>query len=366
MTKPRRTRPRAALQHAAKLLVQKLVSFVPGEAGFRVNEWVVGRMRSAPGDDFFRFRIAKGLANLERLRAETSADLAGRVLELGTGWHGIDLLLFHVFGARSIHTVDHHRHLDLGYVKRAAALLVDGEALAGLDPDGPLGVPLPERVAGLRVIAGCDTVGAFLEHIGATFVQARSCVLAPGDVPAGIDVLYSESVLQRIPTRDLFALLQFVRTELLAPGAVSFHRTDQKDINAQEHVNDGIDPLGYLRHSDFVHDRLLSCRFNAQNRLRESDLVRAFEDLGLRTVSLTSTWSEEDLARYADFPFAARFAAHGLRDLVTTASILVSFLPEGEKQDEARSEGHVDLPRPAGARPSARIVDEGSRVAQNV
>ena len=96
-----------------------------------------------------------------------------------------------------------------------------------------------------------------------------------------IHLLSSESVLQRIPVDDLMKNFKSISKNLEATNAVSCHRTDQKDINAQEHVGTRLIKLDYLRHSDFFYNNVMSCRFNMQSQLRECDFIKILEDLDL-------------------------------------------------------------------------------------
>ena len=58
-------------------------------------------------------RIDKGLDNLAMIRKLTGFDPENkRILEVGTGRHGIDCLIFYVLGAEAISTFDHVLHLE--------------------------------------------------------------------------------------------------------------------------------------------------------------------------------------------------------------------------------------------------------------
>jgi len=145
--------------------------------------------------------------------------------------------------------------------------------------------------------------------------------------PESVSFFYSESVIQRVPTKDLEASVQHLGTQLLKPGGAFFVRTDQKDIHAQDHVDTSLWPFEYLKYSDRMYDFLSSEKLNYQNRLRESDFVRLFQDSDLEIVRIHSSLFEEDLDRIDRLKVDARFQGYEKEDLVTRASRIVGRKP---------------------------------------
>jgi hypothetical protein len=93
-----------------KVAVQNALGLLPGPLGFKANEACVALLRGHVDRTETSRRTIKGTANLALIRRETGIQFNGaKVLEVGTGWHGIDLVLFSLVGATHIYTVDHHR-----------------------------------------------------------------------------------------------------------------------------------------------------------------------------------------------------------------------------------------------------------------
>ncbi len=87
-----------------KLLAQNLIGLLPGTLGFQLNESFVRLVRGGVGSRVDApKRIIKGLENMALLYDKTEFTLSGKtVLEVGTGWHGIDLITFYLFFLKSI------------------------------------------------------------------------------------------------------------------------------------------------------------------------------------------------------------------------------------------------------------------------
>jgi len=141
--------------------------------------------------------------------------------------------------------------------------------------------------------------------------------------PKSIDLFYSDSVLHRIPERDLALLLKDVGERLMRPGALCFHRTDQCDINSHPHIDPSLWRLAYLRYPDWYFDAIISGRFNSQNRLRESDFIALLESAGIWILFKDSVIHGEDLERMRTFKVADRFREKSLKDLATVRSTLI-------------------------------------------
>lgn len=314
-----------ARKYYVKLAAQKFISFLPGKIGFRLNEYVVKSLQSHPSDDFFKFRIEKGLKNTLLINEHTNCNFQGNVLEVGTGWHAVDIIVFYLLGAKRIFTVDHHCHLNPDYAKKVAGIMTNTDFLQNIEIADDIAPLLQaDRLESLKAAQNCATLDELLALLQVTFIQSKSSIIRDGQIGEKVDLFYSESVIHRIPVNDLTQNIQYIGNHLMAEQGVSFHRTDQKDINAQDHVDNDLDKLAYLKYSDFVYDKIFSCRFNSQNRLREPDFIKILEDAGLKTSYKKSFYEEEDLMKYKNFPFNGRFKGYGLQDMVTTASIIIS------------------------------------------
>jgi hypothetical protein len=309
-----------------KVAIQNVLAVLPGTLGFKANEACVRLLRGYVDRTDTNRRIEKGISNLALIQRETGMSFVdATVLEVGTGWHGIDLVLFRLAGARHIYTVDHHRHLTLQSIQAHTPEILSRQSLERLSELAP---GVMERAAALDW-AKWATLSEALRQLNVTALVSPSCLTNHLPIPsASIDIFYSDSVLHRIPERDLALLLHDVGQRLLHVGSVCFHRTDQCDINAQSHLDQNLWRLAYLKYPDWFFDRIISGRFNSQNRLRESDFIALLESAGVRILFKDSVIHKEDLERMRTFRVAKRFRGKSLEDLATVRSTLI-----GRKDD---------------------------------
>ena len=194
-----------------KVAIQNIISLLPKSIGFKINKIFV---EIAIGDinqriDYHK-RILKGLRNIEILYRELNFSLSGKtVLELGTGWHGIDLLIFYLLGANKIITIDHYAHLRIDVCLNAIKHFQNSEYLNLL-----LKLKYSEnRMTQLMEISKRTinlNIKFFLElmRIQYLIVSASEYKKLPIKKNYSIDLFYSESVLQRIPVKYLSDIIK--------------------------------------------------------------------------------------------------------------------------------------------------------------
>jgi hypothetical protein len=304
-----------------KVAAQNVLGWLPGSLGFKANEASVRYLRGYVDRTDTHKRIDKGISNLALIQRHTAVSFKGlTILEVGTGWHGIDLVLFNLVGARHIHTVDHHRHLTLQSLQTHTPEILLPHYLERLSELAP---GVRQRVAALKWEKWV-TLDEALRDLSVTLWISRSCLTHGLDIaPESIDIFYSDSVLHRIPEKDLASLLKDVGERLMRSGSVCFHRTDQCDINSQSHLDTNLWRLAYLKYPDWFFDTIISGRFNSQNRLRESDFIKLLEASGVHVVWKESVLHREDLERMRTFKVAERFRGKSLEDLATVRSTLI-------------------------------------------
>jgi hypothetical protein len=300
---------------------QNALGLLPGAISFKANEACVRLLRGHVDRTDTDTRTNKGISNLALIQRETAISFANTtILEIGTGWHGIDLVLFHLVGARQIYTIDHHSHLTLQSLRTHAPKILSSRHLKELSQLAP---GVRQRAAALDW-QNWITLDEALRDLKVMVLLSRSCLTNHLDAPpASIEIFYSDSALQRIPEGDLALLLKDVGERLMRPGGVCFHRTDQCDINSQSHVDTNLWRLAYLRYPDWFFNTFISGRHNSQNRLRESDFMNLLSLSGFSILFKESVIHNEDLERMKGFRVAERFRGKSLEDLATVRSTFV-------------------------------------------
>lgn len=289
--------------------VQKVLGGLPN--GFVVQELVkrsTGHWNHVASDRFVRPRLE---AKVSRFNA-AGIRPPDVVVEQGTGWHGLDLLLFHAAGARRIVTCDTTPWLreDLvRYNARSFAAWSDiVQRWCGTDPEA-----VEERAGRLRRDADLPWPD-LLASLGVTLRVTRSMERAGIDSDS-VDLFYSDSVLQFVEPGDLETLVQEARRFLKASG-VSFHVIDCVDLHAMKDRR--IPPLGYLGWPEPVWRLMTSRYLNYQNRLRMPELAALFARHGLPS-QVTHPVVEGDDLDYARRHLAqrARFTGMTVDDIAT-------------------------------------------------
>lgn len=323
-----------------KVLGQRLAGLVPGSVGTRINE-LGSRLTSGSIDErpeAGAYRINRALSNIALAREHGDAKVAGdEVLELGTGWRGADSLLFALLGARRVVTLDHIRWLTDEGLRRSCREVLELEShllATSLDADRDL---QHERLDQIRSwLSSHRPAGRLHDELRIDYRVGRLQPLlgqlrAEGQVFTGF---WTESVLQRVPERELSEVLSLVAEQLMAEGAWFFHRTDQRDIHCLPHARTGDHPLRYLSIDNLPYRLLMTGRFISQNRLRESDFESRFRSVGLLPRMVESRALEGDREFVRSLPrIAPQFAGHAEQDLATRASLFI-----GNYRPAAKSE----------------------------
>ncbi len=299
-----------------KLLGERVISFIPGPAALTVHRKLQARYTRVhtENDQQRQHELSRGLSMCQYLHEKVGFDFEGaRLLEVGTGWHGSDIVVFHLLGAEEIWTCDLLPHLKwdlVHWMAEGAADRTDEIAeKAGADP-----VAVAERSAALL---RCDSLESFLEHTNIKYIAP--CLFHQIDLPADhFDLFYSYSVLQRVPPKHLIEYLR-IGNRALKPDRYALHVFHHGDHNARHDRN--LNALSYLRYGA-GYDLLQSKRFNYQNRIRHADFVALFEKAGMRTICEETTG--EDPACLDGVKVAKRFRHLPLEDLLITRTQLLS------------------------------------------
>ena len=302
------------LKYLGKHAAQKVLGATP--YGFHVQEIVkraAGRGGRFTADEYIR-KVLR--TKIDRFNA-AGIEPPGIVVEQGTGWHGFDLVLFHLAGAQHVLTYDTTPWLRTDLLRRNAEVLA---AAADIVKRWRGSVPglVDERAEHLKASLNAPRE-SLLKRLGATVLVTRS--MDRSEVgSASVDLFYSYSVLQFMDPRDLAALVRHARRFLKSSGRC-FHVVDCFDFHA--HTDARIPPLAYLAWPEPAWNLLTSKHLNYQNRWRMPQFVRLFENRGLSVRSVNPVVHAEDIAyvqrRLAG---AARFRDMSVEDAATRSFLL--------------------------------------------
>jgi hypothetical protein len=239
-----------------------------------------GRWRTQLSPEFLRQRIRSKAATFKRIGLR----LSGHVVEQGTGWYGLDPVLFYLGGATRIDTYDTspwlNRDLFLGSVRSCLANLDD--LRSWIDVDAEIVLERSESLRELLAKEESKPLFDLLRMVNTNYVCTRS-MNRPELPEGGVDFFYTDSVLQRMELADLHALLTEVH-RFLREGGTNYHVVDCKDFHAI--ANATIPECWYLTISDGLYNAMTSKYVNYQNRLRMPEFLRIFKEAGLQHIDI--------------------------------------------------------------------------------
>ena len=303
-------------QYFAKHAGQKILGGIP--KGFLVQELVkgsIGHWKPVVTESFVQSRLE---VKISRFNAAGIAP-PEVVVEQGTAWLGLDLVLFHLAGARRIVTYDTMPWLREELLRyNARALSASAETVKrwrGTEPEA-----VDERAERLERCVDRPWP-ALLESLGVTVRVTRSMDRSDLD-PRSVDLFYSDSVLQFVAPDDLETLIAQARG-FLKPSGVSFHHIDCSDSHAEK--DERIPPLAYLAWPEFVWKRMTSRYLNYQNRLRMPQFAAIFARHGLASRVSHPVVETEDV-KYANrrLVHLARFEGMTAEEIATRSFRLSS------------------------------------------
>lgn len=245
-----------------------------------------------------------------------------RVFEQGTGWHGSDVLAFYLLGAERIFTTDTSRWLRKDNLDRTARRVIHNRSALRPVYEEYLKdkVSVFDTRTDLLQERGGDTSELFGEGI-ITYAVDKDLSLNPADLDS-FDLIFSNSVLQRLPVPELRLFLNAKRSA----RAAHFHRIDCADFHAMR--NKKIHKLSYLLADENSWTRWSSKYLNYQNRLRVFEFLTIFNALGYRTTAVDDEPSADSLAfveRHSN-EFGLKYGNRDARDIAVTNFSLIARL----------------------------------------
>jgi len=293
-----------------KGIVQKALGVIPG--GTRVNDRLqrtFGELRNV--ENAVDSKVIDDWVVLASELRELQVPIAGaQMVEVGTGWFPVFPLCFALAGARTCHTYDLNRHLNLTLTRRAIERLgLHLAQIAGVT--GATRADVERRYTALR--GSADTYEA-LRTFGIDYH-------APADAsrtelpPASVDVVFSNSVLEHVTPDALHGIFAESR-RILKAGGVAIHSANCGDHYA--YFDRSITPMNYLKYSDrdwqFWNNEMLY-----QNRLRPVDFLEIARAEQLEIVLSRYRPKEKLLTLLPTLPVAPEFSRYAPEELCSTS-----------------------------------------------
>jgi len=324
-------------------------------------KWWIGAaaqwsLAHAPGGSFVASRLRERFGELARLERSSRFDNALwflrtarrwsgelgdlRVVELGTGWVPAVPLAFLLSGAR-VDTYDIERLVRTGFARRTLAELrrraSEFATAAGITVDALLRrLAIAEQASDFP--AACRSLN------GSYRAPYNTLQLPYADGEA--DLVFSNLVLQCIPQHLLKPVLA-ESLRVLRPGGLAIHRVRMSDEYAIK--DPARNHLEYLQYSDHTWDRWFCHRLKHQNRLRASQFVKIFEELGANCRLVERCVDRDSISVLDKLPLADQFRGLDPEDLATVNLDLVVQRPLSKQAlatEGDRSASQVGSARP--------------------
>jgi SAM-dependent methyltransferase len=242
-------------------------------------------------------------------------------VEVGTGWYPTLPLCFSLAGARSCRTFDVAGHLKKSLLFRMLRRLHHHLPLIA-----QVSKRSPDQVKKLySALLGCRTVKQLL-------CMANIEYIAPADAAdtklpdSSVNVVYSNSVLEHVPTETIVRIMQ-ESMRILKPGGLAIHSANCGDHYA--YCDRAITAINYLRFTE-QQWRKWNNSLLYQNRLRPQDFLDTAKNAGLQLVLVKYRPREDLIEALRDLPIAAEFTRYPPDQLATTSIDFVARRPEAD------------------------------------
>jgi SAM-dependent methyltransferase len=207
-------------------------------------------------------------------------DMGGKVagqtfFEVGTGHNPIVPIGFFLCGAEKVITVDLNRRLDWGILKKSLVWMAENRDEIYGYYDGVVKKTIfDERM---------DLIDSLKEMPEKFLSEANIQYLAPADaadtdlLDASVNYHISTTVFEHIPGEDIRRILEEAK-RILKKDGIAIHFIDLSDHF--QHCDKSITSINFLRYSEKEWDKVAGNEFAYCNRLRVSDYLALFKEVG--------------------------------------------------------------------------------------
>jgi SAM-dependent methyltransferase len=304
-----------------KAAIMRLCTSLP--FGDRLYQWGQKRFGRLKANPMERLPMQVEMA---RWLIEQGMTIEGsRFFEVGTGHIPLVPIGFFLSGAAATITVDLHRRIEWGLTRACLEWITSHRS----EVEAIYGDVVPNTVFNERfsALVQCQSSPQiFLKRGGIEY-------LAPVDashihLPAqSVDCHFSVTVLEHIP----LAVLKDIFTEakrILTPTGIAIHFIDLSDHF--QHQDKSISPINFLQFSDSEWNRIAGNDYAYCNRLRASDYLKLFTELGYVACKVETSPDPVSLHSLKNgFPLDRRFRSYVAEDLSVSVLRVMLSVQEG-------------------------------------
>ena len=242
--------------------------------------------------------------------AQWILDIGGEIegktfFEVGTGHNLIVPIGFFLCGAEKVVTVDLHRRLDFGILKKSLVWMAENRDDVCGYYDGVANPQIAPQRNRLRISQGkqitqiierMDLIDRLKEMPEKFLSEANIQYLAPADAAdtdlpdASVDYHISTTVFEHIPGVDIKRILKEAK-RILKKDGIAIHFIDLSDHF--QHQDKSITSINFLRYSEKEWGKIAGNEFAYCNRLRVSDYLALFKEAGFDVCRKEATVDDE-------------------------------------------------------------------------
>lgn len=312
--------PSDTMKWTTKAFIQRTLAQLPaGRRIYALGQRSVGGLRGFTCNS----KVDQGWRLFEAL-AKTGRSVSGlTAVEVGTGWAPVVPLLFWLFGQKSCTANDTNRLLDEALVVKTAAQLAALHDEPAQAQAAWRATVQPERLRQLRELAAAQAGAAEILRTCAITYRAPADAAATDWPDDSVDQVYSNTVLEHVPTGEIRGLFREAQ-RILRPGGVMFHLIDPSDHFA--HSDGSISGVNFLQFSEDDFDRYNTC-FLYQNRLRAPSYRRLVEEAGFEIEHWDVRLNQRALKSLPNLKVHPDFANFSPEELCSTSVRVVARKP---------------------------------------
>ena len=285
----------------------KICALLPaGRAVYRLIQQRFGQLKANPMSRIpAQVEMAKWILDM-------GVEIEGRtVFEVGTGHNPIVPIGFFLCGVKKVVTIDLHKRLDLKILGKSLNWMYENrDEIYGYYDGIAERAIFDERM---------DLIDSLKEMPEKFLFEANIQYLAPADTTetdlpdASVDYHISTTVFEHIPRVDIQRILKEAK-RILKKDGVAIHFIDLSDHF--QHQDKSITRINFLRYSEKEWHRIAGNQFAYCNRLRASDYLALFKEIGFDICRKEVQEDKEALERMEDgFVVDEKFREYSVNDL---------------------------------------------------